>query len=570
MPTIRIAMAQINPTVGAVKMNSAKILSYAERARRAGADLVVFPELALTGYPPEDLLLKPAFIKGNLDELKRVSRKIKGVAAVVGFVDRARPRGPIHNAAAVVSGGRVAAVYHKTILPNYGVFDEERYFEAGTQPLNVKVAGVTVGIGICEDIWHRSGPVRAEVRAGAGLIVNINASPFHIGKARERERVVRETAKRVKAPVVFVNAVGGQDELVFDGRSFIVDRGGKVVSTGSAFEEDLIVTDVDVPHRKTQKGTGVKKVVVKTPARSGAKAALQKAKRVKRLSQAEEVHRALLLGTRDYVVKNGFGRVVVALSGGVDSALVAAVAAEALGSENVTALFMPSKYSSAASGQDAERLAGNLGIDFMTVPIGKVFDAYLKTLAKPFKGLKADVTPGITEENLQARTRGNLVMALSNKYGWLVLTTGNKSEMSVGYATLYGDMAGGFAVIKDVPKTTVYEICKFINDRAGAPVIPARIITKAPTAELRPRQKDSDSLPPYHILDPILKAYVEDDRSPEEIQKMGYGKAVIKKVVALVDGSEYKRRQAPPGIKITPRAFGRDRRMPITNRHGKK
>jgi NAD+ synthase (glutamine-hydrolysing) len=344
-----------------------------------------------------------------------------------------------------------------------------------------------------------------------------------------------------------------------------MDRVGKVIAAGGGFEEDLVVTDVVSAERKTKAGTGVKRVVVKG-FKSGDKAAPVKVKRPKRLGTAEEVHRALLLGTHDYVTKNGFDRVVVALSGGVDSALVAAVAAEALGSDNVTAVFMPSKYSSAASRQDAERLAGNLGIDFMTVPIGKVFDAYLKTLVGPFKGTKADVT----EENLQARARGNLVMALSNKYGWLVLTTGNKSEMSVGYATLYGDMAGGFAAIKDVPKTMVYEICTYINERAGEAVIPRRIITKAPTAELRPGQKDSDSLPPYHILDPILKAYVEDDRSPEEIVKMGYRKTVVKKVIALVDGSEYKRRQAPPGIKITPRAFGRDRRMPITNRYGKK
>ena len=564
-------MAQINSTVGALEKNAKKILRFAERAASLDCDIVVFPELALTGYPPEDLLLKPVFIEENLKTLRSLSRKIRDITAVVGFVDESDD---IYNAAAVIHRGEVVEVYHKMYLPNYGVFDEQRYFQAGTRPLNFTLNGITVGVGICEDIWYPEGPARVQALAGAHVIVNINASPYHMGKARIREDIVVTRAVDNEVFVAYNNAVGGQDELVFDGQGLIVNQRGDVVARGRAFEEDLIVADIDIeevqmtrlhdPRRRKEKlevaTDGLTELTLHVKKRRKKRKALPE-RRLEHPEPLEEVTGALVTGTRDYVKKNGFKHVVMGLSGGVDSALVAAIAREALGNKSITAVYMPSKYSSTISGEDARRLAGNLGIELITIPIQKTFESYLAML-KPHFGNRP---PGVAEENIQARIRGNILMALSNKFGWLVLTTGNKSEMSVGYATLYGDMAGGFAVIKDVPKTLVYRLCEHINSRAGRTIIPERILTRPPSAELKPGQTDQDVLPPYEILDPILKAYVEEDKSLEEITAMGFKKAVVKKVLEMVDRSEYKRRQAPPGIKITPRALGKDRRMPITN-----
>jgi len=576
-------MAQINPTVGDLSGNTKKILKFIDMAKDAGADIVVFPELAVTGYPPEDLLLKPQFVEDNIRHLKSIARKARSITAVIGFVDS---KEDIYNAAAVIHKGQVAAVYHKMFLPNYGVFDEDRYFQAGTMPLNIVLKDVKLGIGICEDIWYPEGPARVQAIAGAEIIVNINASPYHMGKARFREEMVGTRASDNGVVIAYVNMIGGQDELVFDGQSMIIDDKMNVVARGRAFEEDLIVADVDVdgilgarlhdPRRRKEKLSLEKDgIKIRETVLHDAQTVKRKRPIVRRDTATpeplEEVYNALVLGTRDYVKKNGFNHVVIGLSGGIDSSLVAAVAVDAIGKQNVTGVFMPSRYSSRASGEDAAVLAKNLGIELFTVPIRDVFEEYLKMLSKTFKNKRPDVT----EENIQARIRGNILMATSNKFGWLVLTTGNKSEMSVGYATLYGDMAGGFAVIKDVPKTLVYKLAKYRNGvrssefgvRIKNSIIPERVLTKAPTAELKPNQTDQDTLPPYDILDVILKAYVEDDKSFEEILDMGFKKETVRKVIRMVDKSEYKRRQSPPGIKITPRALGRDRRMPITNRY---
>ncbi|MBI5810808.1 MAG: NAD+ synthase [Deltaproteobacteria bacterium] len=571
MLTLRIAMAQINTFVGNLSANAAKIAAYADKARAAGADIVLFPELAVTGYPPEDLLLKPGFIEDNIDTLSRLAKKIKGVTAVVGFVDRQKD---IYNAAAIVHEGKVAGVYHKMFLPNYGVFDEERYFGAGTTPLNFKKNGVAIGVGICEDIWYPEGPARAQSLAGAEVIVNINASPYHAGKGRLREEMLSTRALDNGVIIAYNNAVGGQDELVFDGQGMIIDATGAVMARGRAFEEALIVVDVDIEaaltarlhdtrRREERQKTGLNGVreITLEGGVSRKKRRPLLAAAVKPLDRREEVLRALRLGTSDYVSKNGFRHAVVGLSGGIDSSIVASVATEALGPKNVTGVFMPSVYTSEESSVDASSLAKNLGIGLLEIPIQETFEQYLKMMKGAFKGKRPDET----EENIQARIRGNILMALSNKFGWLVLTTGNKSEMSVGYTTLYGDMAGGFAVIKDVPKTLVYELSAWMNRRAGKTLIPRRVLLKPPTAELKPNQTDQDTLPPYGVLDRILKAYVEEDRSLEDIVGMGFKRNVAAKVIKMVDGSEYKRRQAPPGVKITPRALGKDRRMPITN-----
>lgn len=567
-------MAQINPVVGDLSGNTKKITEYIEKSIELGTDLVVFPELAVTGYPPEDILLKPQFIKDNITYLKKIAKKARDITAVVGFVDS---KEDIYNAAAIINNGDVAGVYYKMFLPNYSVFDEERYFQKGTAPLNVILNDITIGIGICEDIWYPEGPARLQALAGAEVIVNINASPYHIGKAQFREEMLATRASDNGVIIAYNNMVGGQDELVFDGQGIIISEQGEVIARGAAFEEDLILAELDVerifgsrlhdPRRRKEKiafegeGSKVKKLFLHTKPK----------KRLKKLNskkaappeQIEEVYNALVSGTRDYVLKNNFCHTVIGLSGGIDSSLVAAVAVDAVGGNNVTGVFMPSIYSSKESQEDAELLAKNLDIEFLTIPIQAVFDNYLAILSDAFKDKKSDVT----EENLQARIRGNILMAISNKFGSLVLTTGNKSEMSVGYATLYGDMAGGFAVIKDVPKTLVYKLSEYVNHKAKRAVIPERVLIKPPTAELRPNQKDQDTLPPYEILDPILKAYVEKDRSFEEITAMGFEKAIVKRVIQMVDRSEYKRRQSPPGVKITPRAFGKDRRMPITNRY---
>jgi NAD+ synthase (glutamine-hydrolysing) len=570
---LRIALAQINTTVGDLAGNEQKILDGLVHARGLGVDLVVFPELAVPGYPPEDLLLKPSFVTANLACVERLAAEATGITAVVGFVDRSDD---LYNAAAILHEGRVAAKYHKTYLPTYAVFDEDRYFRSGERPVIFSLGEAVVGVTICEDIWYPGGPAKLEALAGAQLVINISASPYHAGKGLARERMLATRAADSVVCVAFCNLVGGQDELVFDGGSVVFDGRGERVARGRQFEEDWVVTDLDLAavfrqqlhdprHRKQRltRATGAVRSVDLSPRGAPTHRPSIPAVVAPRLEPAAEVYRALVVGTGDYMRKNGFRQAVIGLSGGIDSALTAAIATDALGSENVVGVFMPSRYSSCESREDATQLAHNLGIRFLTVPIDETFQAYLDMLAEPFAGQEADVT----EENIQARIRGNILMALSNKFGWLVLTTGNKSEMGVGYATLYGDMAGGFAVIKDVPKELVYELASFVNATAGHDVIPQRILDKAPTAELRPDQKDVDSLPPYAVLDPILNAYVEEDRSLREIVALGFDEETVREVLALVDRAEYKRRQAPPGVRITQRAFGKDRRLPITNHY---
>jgi NAD+ synthase (glutamine-hydrolysing) len=571
MRTLRISMAQINPTVGDLRGNRDKIIDYISRARKLGADLIAFTELAVTGYPPEDLVLKPQFVKDNLHTVKEITKATRGITTVIGFVDL---KDHIHDAAAVMCNGKLIHVYHKMLLPNYGVFDEYRYFKPGKRYPVITVKGVNIGVNICEDIWYADGPARTQALAGAEIIITINASPYHKGKGKERMQMLALRAKENNVYIVYTNTVGGQDELVFDGHSMVLDPKGKLLAAGTQFEEELITCDIKLPG-PPRRGADITSElildehrdfidsVIITDKAATKKKPLPPAHIVKPYSMSEEVYRALVLGTRDYVRKNGFKAVVIGLSGGIDSSLVAAVTVAAIGNENVTGAFMPSQYSSNESREDAYELADNLGIKILEIPIKQSFDSYLRTLRSVFAKTKQDVT----EENLQARIRGNILMALSNKFGWLVLTTGNKSEMSVGYATLYGDMAGGFAVIKDVPKTMVYDVSRCVNRLAGKTIIPKRVLVKAPTAELRPNQKDSDSLPVYPLLDPILKAYVEDDKEFDEILRMGFDRKTVERVIRLVDSSEYKRRQAPPGVKITSRSLGKDRRFPITNRY---
>jgi len=562
-------MAQIDAIVGDIAGNANKILSGIDRAAEAGADVVAFPELALTGYPPEDLLLKPQFIDANLSALHRIAAETKNITAIVGFVNR---DGDIYNSAAVIQGGRVALIYHKMYLPNYGVFDEFRYFQAGRECPVVKIGDATVGVSICEDIWYPDGPyLHQAASGGADVLLNISSSPYHAGKGQWRERMLKTRAVDNVAYVAYVNLVGGQDELVFDGDSLVVGPTGDVAARGKQFEEDFVVVDLEVeevfrqrlkePRRRQQTAEPSAATVVLPASRTVKNRAPLAPITAKAFSDVEEIYRALVLGARDYVLKNGFRKVVLGLSGGIDSALTACIAADALGAENVVGVTMPSEFSSQGSIEDSEALGRNLGIEVLTMPIGAVFEAYKLSLQPGFKG----AAPNVAEENLQARVRGNFLMALSNKFGWLVLSTGNKSEISTGYCTLYGDMAGGFAVLKDVMKTTVYRLAEFCNS-GGRERIPLSTIEKPPSAELRPNQLDSDSLPPYDTLDPILRAYVEEDHSLAEIVAMGFEEAVVKRVIQLVDVNEYKRRQAPPGVKITARAFGRDRRMPITNR----
>ncbi|MBI4610137.1 MAG: NAD+ synthase [Candidatus Rokubacteria bacterium] len=570
MRRLRVGLAQVNPTVGDLEGNVRKVLEWMDRARALGCDLVAFPELVLTGYPPEDLLFKPAFIAANLKALDAVGQASRGLTAVVGFVDK---RDDIFNAAAVLHDGRRVGVYHKQYLPNYGVFDENRYFQSGTEVPVFTLGDTVFAANICEDIWYPTGPTTAQALAGAELVVTITGSPYPAGKGHFREKMLATRAADDLVCVGFVNTVGGQDELVFDGQSFVFNEKGECVARGKAFEEDLVVADLDLDRvfrarlhdsrRRKEKLRSPERVarIALGPLPSREKPALAP-REVGVLEPAEEIFQALVLGTRDYVWKNGFRRVLVGLSGGIDSSLVAAVACEALGPENVAGVTMPSPYSSAGTRGDARRLAKNLGIEFLTLPITPIFRAHRRALAKPFKGLKEDVT----EENIQARIRGTLLMALSNKFGWLVLTTGNKSEIGVGYCTLYGDMAGGFAVIKDVPKTLVYQLARHVNARAGRAVIPDSVFDRPPSAELRPDQTDQDTLPPYPLLDRILEAYVEEDKGLAEIVAQGFEPATVKKVIGMVDRNEYKRRQGPIGIKITPRAFGKDWRLPIVNR----
>jgi NAD+ synthase (glutamine-hydrolysing) len=571
MRRVRVGLAQVNPTVGAVEANARLVGAGMDRARALGCDLVAFPELVLTGYPPEDLLFKPAFIEANLRALADITRASRGLTAVVGFVDK---RDDIFNAAAVLHDGANAGTYHKQYLPNYGVFDENRYFQSGTESPVFTLGETVIAANICEDIWYPTGPTTRQALGGAELVVSINASPYHAGKGRFREKMLATRASDDLVCLAFVNAVGGQDELVFDGQSFIFNEKGEVVARGKVFEEDFVVADLDLDEvfrarlhdsrRRKEKlrasETPPRRVAL--PARPSPEKPKVPAHEVRMLEPVDEIYHALVLGTRDYVTKNGFSHVVLGLSGGIDSSLVAAIACDALGAANVTGVTMPSPFSSAGTRGDAGRLARNLGIDFLRLPITPVLAAYRRALAKPFKGLKEDVT----EENLQARIRGNYLMALSNKFGWLVLTTGNKSEIGVGYSTLYGDMAGGFAVIKDVPKTLVYQVCEHVNRRAGRDVIPRSVFERPPSAELRHEQTDQDTLPPYPTLDAILEAYVEADQGLADIAARGFDAATVKRVIAMVDRNEYKRRQGPIGIKITPRAFGKDWRLPIVNR----
>jgi len=576
MLSLRVALAQINPTVGDLEGNTAKIIDYIDRAREAGAAVVAFPELALTGYPPEDLLLKPQFIQENLDLLREIAEHTSGITAVVGFVDA---DDDIYNAAAILHDGAIVHAYHKVFLPNYGVFDEERYFRQGREQPVFLIGGVKVGVSICEDIWYPTGPAAIQSQSGAQLLININSSPYDMGKRAKRERMVATRAVDNEVIVCYVNTVGGQDELVFDGASFIFDQTGRALGRARQFEEELLVADLDVesvfrsrlhdPRRRreptfhVQADVATPLIVLSEKPQCGSCSPLTPAE-PETLEGPAEVYSALVLGTRDYVQKNRFQKVIIGLSGGIDSALTAVIAVDALGAENVMGVSMPSRYSSPGSKDDAADLAERLGVRLLTIPIEPAFQAYLKMLEEPFKGTE----PGIAEENLQSRTRGNILMALSNKFGYLVLTTGNKSEMATGYATLYGDMAGGFALLKDVPKLLVYQLSEHRN--TISPVIPESVIVKEPSAELRPDQRDVDSLPPYSVLDPIIEAYVEEDRSSEAIVAQGYPEETVRRVAKLVDRSEYKRRQAPPGIKVTPRAFGRDRRLPITNRYTEK
>jgi len=527
---LRIAIAQINSTVGDIEGNSRKILEYVNRARKLEADIITFPELALCGYPPEDLLLKPSFIDENLKAIHNITKSIQGITAIVGFVDR--HKGDLYNAAALIGDGKIKGVYHKTYLPNYSVFDEKRYFEEGRDPFVFKLGGVSCGINICEDIWYPEGPIKLEAKRGADVIFVINASPYYMGKIKKRVEVINNQARANKVFISYANLVGGQDELVFDGQSFVVDDKGKLIAQAKAFKEDLLIVDL------------------------GKKSPLH----IETLDPLDEIYQALVLGLEDYVSKNGFKKVVLGLSGGVDSAITAVIAKDALGAGNVIGVFMPSMFTSNESKVDTEKLVRSLGIQLHNIPINNIFEVYLKDLARVFKGYPKDAA----EENIQARIRGNILMAISNKFGYLVLTTGNKSEISCGYCTLYGDMAGGFSVIKDVPKTLVYKLAGFVNKRKE--VIPKHIITRPPTAELKPNQKDTDTLPPYEILDPIIEAYVERDKSLQSIVKASRKKSLVLDVIRMIDKNEYKRRQASPGIKITPKAFGKDRRMPITNK----
>ena len=556
---MKIAIAQINPTVGDLNGNALKIASYLGQAQVARADLVIFPELAICGYPPEDLLYKENFVRDNLRALDSLKPQSADLTAVIGFVDRG-PKGELYNAAAILNNGKLKAVCHKQELPNYGVFDEKRYFSTGKNDVVFALGPVTFGITICEEIWKHDGLYLQQAKQGARLLVNLSASPYHEGKLKVRQQMLAQRAKTAKSFIVYANLVGGQDELVFDGASLVLSPQGKVLARGRQFAEDLLV--VDVPLNRKQKLLGKKVVRLGEPAKDvvETKSAFHL---VKPLNLIEEVYEALVLGTRDYVVKNGFKKVVVGLSGGIDSSLVAAIAVDAIGKENVIGVTMPSRFSSSGTKTDAKILADNLGIQFLEIPIEKLMQSYTQALQESFAGTK----PNVAEENVQARIRGNLLMALSNKFGWLVLTTGNKSEIAVGYCTLYGDMSGGFAIIKDVPKTKVYALSRFRNDKAGKALIPESVFTRPPTAELRDNQTDQDTLPPYDILDIILKSYVEDHRSPLRIAGPKGDQSLVKRVIRMVDISEYKRRQAAPGIKITPRAFGKDWRLPITNKY---
>jgi NH(3)-dependent NAD(+) synthetase (EC 6.3.1.5) len=570
MKKIRLALAQINPVVGDFEYNYNKILEFIEKAKKLEADIVAFPELALTGYPPEDLILKPSFIEKNLYYLEKLKENIDNIIAVVGFIDKQED---VFNAAAVIYNKEIVGVYHKQFLPNYGVFDENRYFQKGDGLLLLSIDNYKVGVSICEDIWYPENPVNDYAILGAEVVININASPYSQGKVKRREEMLKVRSRDNLISIAYVNMVGGQDELVFDGNSLILDTQGEILAKAESFEEELLLADIDLDEifrlqlkdnrlknlRYLKKPINVKEVRLDYKIKNKNNQISQKIALDKK--EIEDTYKALVVGLRDYINKNGFKKVVIGLSGGIDSSLTACIAVDALGKENVKGVLMPSRYTSKESIEDALELAKNLDIETFTIPIKNIFDKYLEEFQEIFKGLKPDTT----EENLQARIRGNILMALSNKFGWIVIATGNKSEMSVGYSTLYGDMVGGFAVLKDVLKTKVYELSYYRNSISK--VIPDRVLTKPPSAELRPNQTDEAELLPYPILDQIIQFYVEQDLTVEEIVKLGFEEKDVKKIINLIDKNEYKRRQAPIGIKITERAFGKDRRMPITNRY---
>ncbi|HLI00669.1 MAG TPA: NAD+ synthase [Acidimicrobiales bacterium] len=568
MRRLRVALGQLDPVVGDLAGNADRVLDALSVAEEAGADLAVFSELMITGYPPEDLLLKPGFVADNQRQLRRVAERTRRCAAVIGFVDEATD---LYNAAAVCADGEVKGVYRKQTLPNYSVFDEQRYFAPGTGAEQLYcIGGVRVGVSICEDLWDPSGAIATQAASGAELVVNVNASPYYADRLVERRHLLATRAADASCTLIYVNQVGGQDELVFDGASMVFDADGRLLASLPQFAESVVMVDLEVrpvyrkrliDPRGRRFGTPLPVTMVTADARQLPAAERLTPPVAEPLGAEAEVYQALVTGTRDYVTKNGFTDVVIALSGGIDSSLVATVAADAIGASRVHGVAMPSRYSSAGSESDAEKLARNLGIDYRTIAIEPAHQAFLDMLAPSF----GDRTEDLTEENLQSRIRGVTLMALSNKFGWLVLTTGNKSEMAVGYSTLYGDTAGGFAVIKDVPKLLVYRLCAWRNTKGE--VIPPAVLTKPPSAELRPDQRDDDSLPPYEQLDPVLAAYVEGDLTADELIDAGFDEKMVRRIVRLVDLAEYKRRQTPPGVRVTPKAFGKDRRMPITNRY---
>jgi NAD+ synthase (glutamine-hydrolysing) len=576
--TVRLGLAQINCTVGDLEGNSEKIISYIQKGREKGVDIISFPEMSITGYPPDDLLLKPGFIHDNMQALDLVARQCTDITAIVGFAEATKASSPgkgetrarlAYNAAALIHNGKIKVVSHKIILPNYGVFDERRYFIAGSKCQVFELDDIIFGVNICEDIWHAEGPTGIQALKGnADLIININASPFHAGKHEEREHVLTQRVAESGVAIAYTNLVGGQDELVFDGGSMVLDSSGKIVARAPHFEEALLLADINIEKGAMQvdRNKGIdKELTISSSLLQGTlkpKKEMMEPCLAKELKPLEEIYKALILGTRDYVLKSGFKKTIIGLSGGIDSALTVAIAVDALGAGNVMGVAMPSRYSSQGSIDDARLIASNLGIEFSIISIEDTFNAFLNSLEPAFEGYEADVT----EENLQARIRGTLLMSLSNKFGSMVLTTGNKSELGVGYSTLYGDMAGGFSVLKDVPKTLVYELAELRNGMEGFDIIPRNSITKPPSAELRHEQVDQDSLPPYDVLDAILQEYIEGELSIEEIVTLGHERATVRKVLKMVDTNEYKRRQAAPGVKITPKAFGRDRRMPIVNK----
>ncbi len=554
MTRLRVAAAQLDLVVGDLEGNAARILEAYAAAEAADVDLVAFPELAVTGYPPEDLLLRPAFVADAAEMLMKIAARTGRTAAVIGFPEKS---GDLYNSAAVCADGRVVGVYRKHLLPNYSVFDEQRYFTPSTVdgPLFV-VGGVKVGVTICEDAWSPTGPILTQAGGGAELVVNVNASPYSAGRLLEREAMLATRASAASVPIMYVNLVGGQDELVFDGASLVFDDHGRLIARAPQFEEELLIVDLDAPSGIRRRLLPEIRVSEARNLGSGRPALIAPA-----LKPVREVYEALVLGTRDYVRKNGFREVLIGLSGGIDSSVVASIAVDAIGADNVTGVLMPSRFSSDGSISDSDVLAANLGISTMMVPIEEPHEAFLHLLEVPFRGTES----GLAEENLQARIRGTILMTISNKFGALVLTTGNKSEMATGYSTLYGDMAGGFAVIKDVPKMLVYALSRERNERAGRPWIPESVIEKPPSAELAPDQKDSDSLPDYASLDPLIEGYVERDRSVSELESEGFDAEIAARVARMVDRNEYKRRQAAPGVRVSPKAFGKDRRLPITN-----